>query len=693
MTRVAIYARYSSELQSERSIDDQIAVCRDRVHSEGWSVTEIYTDYALSGATMNRPGLKALMDDARAGTIDVLVTEALDRLSRDQEDIAGIFKRLTAWQVAIVTLGEGTISELHVGLKGTMNALFLKDLAAKSLRGQIGKAREGKAAGGIPFGYEVVREIGPDGELIRGNRRIVPEKAEVIRRIYREFAAGRSTVAIAKGLNADCIPAPRGGLWNPSTIQGHRKRGVGLLTNPLYIGRQVFNRHAFVRDPDSGSRRARPKDKKDWIETDVPDLAIVDKALWQAVQERIAATPVRERPETHRRPKRLFSGLIECGICGGNITIAWKDRYGCPNARQKGNCHNNRTMPAPAIERLVLDGLRDKLLDGDLIQTFVTEFHAELQRHQKDRKRQQRASIKERTSLERKIERLVDAIADGTAGEIPSITNKLRELEARVRQLPPEAETMDMPVEWHPSAAGLYRQKVANLQESLNADDLTRDEATAVLRGLIEKIVVYPAEKRGLFDLELHGHLAAILNMGQGTKKPGNVGGAGSLLRTRLSRVFPVNTQEQGISIIFPRNIAPHTPRTSRFPWGSSPIPSAEEQGIFLDKQGIGTPDQGIDRYRTGAGAERRFAVFVRGRCRLSSSSHLFASLPRIGGNAGFQAAAHALGTIPNPGYDCPAPARQHLFFRPVEQGLNRDTPPSGGIVVGFIQGKRDFSV
>ena len=159
MTRVAIYARYSSELQSERSIDDQIAVCRDRIKAEGWSVAEVYTDYALSGASMNRPGIRALLDAARDGAFDAVVTEALDRLSRDQEDIAGIYKRLSAWQVAIVTLGEGTISELHVGLKGTMNALFLKDLAAKSLRGQIGKAREGLAA--FPTGMRLC------GNLVR----------------------------------------------------------------------------------------------------------------------------------------------------------------------------------------------------------------------------------------------------------------------------------------------------------------------------------------------------------------------------------------------------------------------------------------------------------------------------------------------------------------------------------------------
>ena len=90
--RTIIYARYSSDLQSASSIEDQIAFCRDRASAEGWSVLETFTDHALSGATMNRPGLRALMDAARAGRIDVVLTEALDRLSRDQEDTAAIYK-------------------------------------------------------------------------------------------------------------------------------------------------------------------------------------------------------------------------------------------------------------------------------------------------------------------------------------------------------------------------------------------------------------------------------------------------------------------------------------------------------------------------------------------------------------------------------------------------------------------------
>ena len=74
----------------------------------------------------------------------IVLTEALDRVSRDQADVATLFKHLRFAGVPIVTLAEGEISELHVGLKGTMNALFLKDLAAKTHRGMRGPGGEGK---------------------------------------------------------------------------------------------------------------------------------------------------------------------------------------------------------------------------------------------------------------------------------------------------------------------------------------------------------------------------------------------------------------------------------------------------------------------------------------------------------------------------------------------------------------------
>jgi DNA invertase Pin-like site-specific DNA recombinase len=80
MVKAAIYARYSSVLQDERSIEDQIRLCRENIARDKGTVVDIYTDYAISGGSLrNRPGMQTLLADAKSGIFDAVVAEALDR--------------------------------------------------------------------------------------------------------------------------------------------------------------------------------------------------------------------------------------------------------------------------------------------------------------------------------------------------------------------------------------------------------------------------------------------------------------------------------------------------------------------------------------------------------------------------------------------------------------------------------------
>lgn len=170
--RVAIYARYSSDNQRDASIEDQVRLCRERIVREGWQSATTYSDRAVSGTQALRAGYQRLLMDVRSGLIDLVISEALDRISRDQEHVASFFKQLTFAGVKLITLAEGEISELHVGLKGTMNALFIKDLAAKTHRGLRGRVEAGFSAGGKSYGYRVVRELDDRGQPLAGSRTI-----------------------------------------------------------------------------------------------------------------------------------------------------------------------------------------------------------------------------------------------------------------------------------------------------------------------------------------------------------------------------------------------------------------------------------------------------------------------------------------------------------------------------------------
>ena len=164
---------------------------------QGWTIAEEYSDHAVSGTTLLRPGFQALMRDALNRRFDVVLAESLDRFSRDQEDTAGLFKRLTFAGVNIVTLAEGDITHLHIGFKGTMNALFLKDLAEKTHRGLRGRIEDGKSAGGLCYGYRVVKAFN-GGSVTTGEREIESQEAAVVLRVFRDFVAGISPKQIAK---------------------------------------------------------------------------------------------------------------------------------------------------------------------------------------------------------------------------------------------------------------------------------------------------------------------------------------------------------------------------------------------------------------------------------------------------------------------------------------------------------------
>ena len=106
--RAAIYARYSSDRQHERSIDDQVALCEKHLASLGGGSAEVYADYAISGAHLaSRPSASRMLEDAAEGKFDIVIAEALDRLSRDQEHIAAIYKQLTFAGVKLITVSEG----------------------------------------------------------------------------------------------------------------------------------------------------------------------------------------------------------------------------------------------------------------------------------------------------------------------------------------------------------------------------------------------------------------------------------------------------------------------------------------------------------------------------------------------------------------------------------------------------------
>ncbi len=525
MTRIAIYARYSTDMQREASIEDQVRLCSERATREGWQVGQTYMDHGISGASMMRPGIQSLMQDAQDGKFDIVIAEALDRLSRDQEDIAGIYKRLSFAGVTILTLSEGEISHLHIGLKGTMNALFLKDLADKTRRGLRGRVEAGKSGGGKCYGYDVVKKFDANGEAVKGERKINAAQAAIVTEIFQAYANGQSPKAIAADLNTRGIKGPTGKGWSQSTINGNRERGTGILNNELYIGRLIWNRLRYIKDPDTGKRVSRLNPESDWIIQEVPELAIIDQELWQAVKTRQKGLTFKKQSKSEgdklwdrRRPKYLFSGLMTCGECGGGFSKISKDHFGCSTARNKGTCSNRRSIRRDVLEETVLNGLQHHLMDPELAALFAEEYTAHMNKLRIDRNTSLEAWKAEWERADKELDKLIDAICAGTPAA--KVKDRMWELEHRKEELERLISTTDeAPTYIHPEMGKRYREQVTDLVAILNEDD-KRVEAASIIRSLVDKIVLTPDTEadKGL-TIDLHGALAGILSLCAESKK------------------------------------------------------------------------------------------------------------------------------------------------------------------------------
>jgi DNA invertase Pin-like site-specific DNA recombinase len=151
----------------------------------------------MSGALRDRKGYLGLLADALSGRFDLVVAESLDRLNRDLEETARLYKRLKFVGVGIHTVSEGPISEVHVSISGLMGEMYLKSLAEKTRRGLEGRVLAGKSGGGRSFGYDLAAGLEASAPGVTGERKIDEAEAEVVREIFRRFAAGEGPRACA----------------------------------------------------------------------------------------------------------------------------------------------------------------------------------------------------------------------------------------------------------------------------------------------------------------------------------------------------------------------------------------------------------------------------------------------------------------------------------------------------------------
>ncbi|WP_237751485.1 recombinase family protein [Sphingobium sp. DC-2] len=518
--RTLIYARYSSQLQNSRSIEDQIAVCRERAEREGWQIIDIFTDYAISGAAGieegQRPGLNAMLARVESGGIDQVLAEATDRIARHQGDAFAIRERLNYAGARLFTLSDGEVDDITGTIKGLMDARFRKELGAKIKRGQRGTVSQGRVPAGLAYGYRTANQVDSRGNLLRGLRVIDEEQAAIVRRIFREVATGRSTRAIAASLNAEGVPGPRGGEWRGSTIHGDRQRMNGLIQNQIYIGKIVHNRTSKVTDPRTRKTLIKPNPESEWMSEDAPDLRIIDDELWNAAQAARAKTEgVTFRKA--KRPKRLLSGIGRCGCCGGPWNVIGDGVWACGSRRDGGNCTNNRTIRNHLYEQRVLAALQEGLLDPRYVAIFVKEYHEDLARRTAEIKAERSVLERKLRNATDKVKRLAAALAEGAGEfmEVREIMTKAAKERADAEEQLANLEALPV-IALHPKIADDYREQIRALSDALAGNAEAQLEAIPRLRALIDTVTITPAKTPRGVEIEVSARLRAIIGLASG---------------------------------------------------------------------------------------------------------------------------------------------------------------------------------
>ena len=507
--KAAVYARYSSENQSEKSIDDQIRVCTQYIKTHNMSLEpgHIYIDEAISGSVINRPGLLALQTAAENKEFEAVVVDDLSRLSRSNHQMLTLVLKFNYLQMKIISVSDGIItdddnSKLSIHLRGLMNELYLDDLKKKTMRGLEGQKLRGFSAGENVYGYSTR----PVGELKLNKKgqakyegkvhEINQEEADIVKKIYQEFIAGKSLHKIVQKLNQEKVPTKKGftGGWSLSSISK-------ILKNERYIGQWTWKKYKSVRDPMTGIRKRFMRPEKEWIKSFRKDLIIIDQEQWHKAQARWKeiknSWPIRknykkhdlkQRSYIHSSPTHLLSGLMRCQCCGSNIVLIsgkGSGYYGCLNAKRK-TCTNTLLVSRKRIEKIIISELKEKILTP----ANLSYVYKKVEKSAVSGLDEVPGQIKKRTAeydkISREIQNYLKYIKTGNFSK--AVSEALQEAETRSKDLKEEIQSLQYqrkntfkapPQEW-------IKDRLDNLHRTLSKNSSSAALALKKILGPIQ---------------------------------------------------------------------------------------------------------------------------------------------------------------------------------------------------------------
>ena len=445
VVRGVIYARFSSEMQRDESIDAQIRAIEEYAKRNNIMVVGNYIDKAKSATTDNRPEFQQMIADAAKNQFDVVLVHKLDRFSRNRNDSIAYRMQLKRHGVALISaleyIDEG--SPESIILESVLEAMaeyYSRNLAREVEKGKKENALKGKHVGGIPpLGYD----------LDRATMKLVinPHESECIRLIFKRTLEGFAYKEISDELNRLGFKSKLGTRFAPNSLGS-------ILRNQKYTGTYIYNKSS-AKDVDGKRNGHKYKDESEIIRLEGAMPAIVSQEDFDLVQELLK----RRKFKTflNRGKQNYFlSGKIICGVCGSSYTGNSRRpdphnplyiSYRCCRFNKKANC-KNREVRREILESIVFDNLAQKVFDPELIPKLNDAYRKYLLSRDSYKLAEIETCRKQLKDIDKEIANLISFIAksasEAVAAELNSLEAKKTELQFALNRLETELNSRNV---------------------------------------------------------------------------------------------------------------------------------------------------------------------------------------------------------------------------------------------------------
>lgn len=500
--RVAAYCRVSTKQEEQlNSYETQRSYYTNKISSEpNWKMVGIYADKGITGtSTKKRDEFNRLMRHCREGRVDMIITKSISRFARNTVDCLVYTRKLKEMNVDVFFEEQGIHStqngaEFYITIYGSIAQSESENISANVIWGRTESARKGN----VSFQYK--RMLGYQ-KGADGNPEIIPEQAEIVRRIYQEFLDGASMNTIAKRLQEDGVETVTGtGEWNSGTIKS-------ILTNEKYMGDAIINKTYTVDCISKIVKKNNGERPKFYVEDNHP--GIVEKSTFARVQEEIARrnsiTKVKQvgtKTELGKySSKYALSELLICGECGchyrrctwtikGVKKIVWR----CINRLDYGKkyCHHSPSVEEGSLEKAIMNAVFMMAIQNTgILETLKYYITMGVNEEPTAQDEESIMDIRIRiVQIDQEFKAMLDTIASDNVDQFD---------EARAAQLLKEKELLQtklMLLKKNNEQSEANRERV---QEILSTVDLLRNQPiefnNVMVRKMIQSVVVLSKEE------------------------------------------------------------------------------------------------------------------------------------------------------------------------------------------------------